>query len=178
MLSTLADGSPPESHAQWIQIWAMLLSQKPLLDNHCALLEALIYGYYCESAGNFVAILPHLGAVEATRKSLSRFSGKCIHVVASTSRAALRPHIYPFITLSILHRFTPRIPPLRPIKDVDKVTKETALWLTKEEAQGIKDPVLALVYWEAFFHFYFGGEPGFGMKHDAALLFCFANIYF
>ena len=75
-----------------------------------------------------------------------------------------------------MHRFTPRIPPLRAVKDVDKVTKETALWLIKEEAQSIKDPALALVYWDAFFHVYFGGEPGFGMNNRLlfySLLFIF-----
>lgn len=43
---------------------------------------------------------------------------------------------------------------------MDKVIKETGLWYIKEEAQNIKDPAMALIYWEMFFIFYFSEAGG------------------
>jgi hypothetical protein len=91
----------------------------------------------------------------------------------------------PYITLTILLRYVPRQPIQRAgLKDADKVTKESALWLVKEEAQSVKDPVLALVYWEVFFQFYFEGlQPGLGILFPSSfrsysiLISCFVTLF-
>lgn len=79
MLVSLSDGAPPDVHEQWVRMWAIILSQKALSDTtFCGMLETLIAGYYHERSGDFNPILPYLGAIEANKKNLSKFSGKCI----------------------------------------------------------------------------------------------------
>lgn len=86
MMVSLSDGSPPETHEQWVKMWATLLSQKALTDTtFCGMLESLIAGYYFERSGDFTPILPYLNAIEANKKNLSKFTGKCIFRILSAN---------------------------------------------------------------------------------------------
>jgi hypothetical protein len=81
MLATVAEGGA--GHEQCVYMWATVLSHKAIIENWANLLETLLSGYYFERAGAIAPILPSLGAIEASKKNISRYSGKCIYSMVS-----------------------------------------------------------------------------------------------